>query len=105
VRKRTLPRPTQFCALAVLDAQVGRYGLPKSVAELGAALIEADVGGVFRLDSDGQLIFGFGKYRGQLLARVARIDPRYLGWMLRQSFLDDPRDLIRVALATVRPCV
>ncbi len=89
-------------ALAVLDAQVGRYGLPRSPADLHAAVAEVDVGGAFRRDPDGAVVFGFGKYRGRPLGRIAVEDAGYLQWVLRQSFLDDALALVRGALDAAR---
>ncbi len=85
-------------ALAVLDAQVLRYGLPRSPAELHAALVDVDVGGAFRRGPDGEVVLAFGKYRGRPLAGVAAEDPGYLRWVLRQPFLDDAHALVRAAL-------
>ena len=82
-------------ALAVLDAQVGRYGLPAAPADLHAAVAGVDVGGAFRRDPGGAVVFGFGKYRGRPLAQVAAEDPGYLRWVLGQSFLDDALALVR----------
>ena len=87
-------------ALAVLDAQVGRYGLPPVPSDLHAAVAEVDVGGAFRREPGGGVVFGFGKYRGRPLARVAAEDPSYLRWVLGQSFLDDAIALVRGALDT-----
>ena len=86
-------------ALAVLDAQVGRYGLPRDPAELHATVAEVDVGGAFRRDPAGVVVFGFGKYRGRPLAQIASEDAGYLRWILRQAFLDDALALVRAALA------
>lgn len=89
-------------ALAVLDAQVGRYGLPPVPADLHAAVAQVDVGGAFRRDPGGAVVFGFGKYRGRPLARIATEDPGYLRWVLGQSFLDDALALVRGALDAAR---
>jgi len=86
-------------ALRVLDAQVSRYGLPRTPAELHTATVEVDLAGNFRRSSEG-VVFGFGKHRGRPLARVAADDPDYLRWVLRQSFLDDARALVLAALET-----
>lgn len=90
-----------LAAAAVLDAQVGRYGLPAAPAELHAALVEVDVAGKFRRGPDGAVVFGFGKHAGRPLADVARTDPDYLGWMLTRPFLADVHDRVRAALDTV----
>ena len=86
-------------ALAVLDAQVGRYGLPARPADLHATFAEVDVGGAFRRDPNGAVVFAFGKQRGRPLDQVAAEAPDYLRWVLRQSFLDDALALVRGALA------
>lgn len=85
-------------ALAVVNAQVHRYGLPGRPAEFHAAVVDVDVGGAFRRGPDGGVVFGFGKHRGRPLARVAAEDPGYLHWILRQPFLDDALSLVRAAL-------
>lgn len=85
-------------ALAVLDAQVGRYGLPPRPADLHAALTEVDIGGAFRRGPDGEPVFAFGRHRGRPLAAVAAEAPDYLRWMLGQGFLDDAQALVRGAL-------
>jgi hypothetical protein len=46
------------------------------------------------------VLFAFGKHIGQEVEKVAMIDPGYLKWMLDRPFLDDVRDLIRLALMT-----
>jgi len=86
-------------ALEVLDQQVAFYGLPTTPGELHASLIEVDVARRFRRDEQGRIVFAFGKYTGQPLSEIAERDPDYLEWMLRQSFLDDVRVLVRRALA------
>jgi DNA polymerase-3 subunit epsilon len=87
-------------ALAVLDAQVGRYGLPATPAGLHDLLIEVDVAGRFRRDADGHVAFAFGKHAGRRLADVARADPSYLVWVLNTvPLLADARGLIEAALA------
>lgn len=86
-------------ALAVLDAQIGRYGLPARPADLHATFAEVDVGGAFRRDPNGAVVFAFGKHRGRPLAQVAAEAPDYLRWVLRQPFLDDALALVRGALA------
>jgi DNA polymerase-3 subunit epsilon len=90
-------------ALAVLNAQVSRYGLPQTPAGIHAAVVDVDVGGAFRRGPDGGVVFGFGKYRGRPLARVAAEDRSYLHWILRQPFLDDARSLVRAALVNRPP--
>jgi DNA polymerase III subunit epsilon len=86
---------------AVLDAQVGRYDeLPGTVAGLSELLTEVDVAGRFRCDG-GVVVFAFGKHLGRPLDEVAGADPSYLRWMLGQDFLDDVKELVEQALASV----
>ncbi len=85
--------------VAVLDAQLGRHPeLPRQLWALHEQLYPVDVAGCFRLVGE-QLVFGFGKYRGQPLEGVAARDPGYLRWMLNQAFLDDVQALVTAALA------
>jgi DNA polymerase-3 subunit epsilon len=86
---------------AVLDAQVGHYDeLPETVADLSELLTEVDVAGRFRCDA-GVVVFAFGKHLGRPLEEVARDEPGYLRWMLGQDFLDDVKELVEQALATL----
>lgn len=87
-----------LAALEVFDAQVGRYGLPPTPAELRAAFGGGDVAGRFALDPHDEVVFAFGKHRGRRLDEVARDDPGYLRWMLGQTFLDDVQSLVHAAL-------
>lgn len=85
-------------ALAVLDAQVQYYeDLPSTVAALQRTSKDLDIAGKFRKQGR-KTVFTFGKYRGVALRRVAREDPGYLNWLLRQGLLDDAVSLIRRAL-------
>jgi DNA polymerase-3 subunit epsilon len=82
-------------ALDVLNAQVVRYGLPPTPAELHAALVDVDVGGRLRRDAEGSVVLAFGKHAGHGLSDVARTDPSYLAWVLTNvPLLDDARQLI-----------
>jgi DNA polymerase-3 subunit epsilon len=88
---------------AVLDGMLGRHGeLPRTVAGLHQRFVEVDIGGWFRLDPTGVVVFARGKYRTQPLQSVARCDPSYLRWLSRQILLADARDLIEAALEPSR---
>ena len=87
-------------ALKVLDAQVGRYGLPATAAGLHALLVPVDVAGKFAVDGAGAVTLAFGKHRGRPLAEVAASDPGYLRWVVANvPLLDDARGLVHRALA------
>jgi hypothetical protein len=84
----------------VLDAQVSRYGLPGSPAELHRMFVEVDVAGRLRKAPDGTVVLGFGKHARRPLAEVARADPAYLAWVLANvPLLDDARQIIGRAAA------
>lgn len=89
-------------AAEVLDAQIGRYGLPAAPADLHGTLVEVDVAGKFRLGDGGAVVFNFGKHTGRDLSDVARTDPDYLTWVLTRPFLADVHELVRAALAATR---
>ena len=88
-------------AAGVLDAQVGRYGLPPVPMELHSLLHPVDVGGKFEL-VNGAVAFAFGKHAGRRLDDVARTDPGYLEWLLTRPFLPDVHALVRAALHAAR---
>lgn len=83
----------------VLDRQIERHELPTTPAGLHAMLVEVDVAGKFRQDTDGNPLFAFGRHTGKSLAEVAASDRAYLSWMLSRPFLEDVHDLVRQALA------
>lgn len=88
-------------AAGVLDAQVGRYGLPATPAELHALLHPVDLSGKFKCE-DGAVVFAFGKHAGRRLEDVARTDAGYLEWVLARPFLPDVHHLVRAALHAAR---
>jgi DNA polymerase-3 subunit epsilon len=84
---------------AVLGGMLDRHDdLPRTVAGLHERFIEMDIGGWFRPDPAGLVVFARGKYQAQPLLSVARCDPSYLRWLSRQGLLSDARQLIEDAL-------
>lgn len=81
-------------AIDVLEAQIERYGLPNSIAELAAAARkegEMDIAGNFL--RDGHVVrFNFGKHKGQSLMAVPI---GYLTWFLGESFFDDAKAIVQ----------
>lgn len=90
----------------VLAAQLQRYpDLPTGMAELADFCAQTtsrflDSGGWFE-SRHGQPAFARGKYRGRLLAQVARDDPGYLDWML--GLPDLPSDTEKLLLEAEKP--
>lgn len=72
----------------VLEAQVPKYDLPRSVPKLADFLEEARPSrfldsGYWFTTRDEKTVFAKGKYNGMLLSQIAREDPQYLDWILR----------------------
>ena len=69
-------------AIEILRAQIRRYGLKGTPAELQAEIRHPylDAGKRFLKDGDAVMI-NFGKYRGKALDYVRKTDPDYIRWM------------------------
>ncbi len=82
----------------VLDRMLDFYpDLPRSADQLAAAFVDpnaVDLDERFVRRADGEIVFNFGKYKGDPI--VER--PAYLDWMLDQSFLPDTKRIAREAL-------
>jgi DNA polymerase III subunit epsilon len=71
----------------VLEAQIAKYGLPKSVGKLAEFLQGArppkylDSGRWFTT-RDGKPVLAKGKHNGVALSQIAKQDPEYLQWIL-----------------------
>ena len=94
-----------IAALDVLDAQLGRYEIPRTVEELHhhfrGDLVDFD--GFLRRDSEGRIVFNKGKHQGKVLAFIADTDASYLRWILGQDFFPDTVHHIQEALRNARP--
>jgi DNA polymerase-3 subunit epsilon len=55
----------------------------------------ADVGGKFAYDEDDQLIFNFGKYRGEVVTKGNYDHEGFLRWIIKNNFLPDAKDIAR----------
>jgi DNA polymerase-3 subunit epsilon len=88
----------------IFEAQLERYSdLPRDIGELEAVLHPKDPSWV---DDEGKLIwengevvFGFGKYRGKRLRDLMQQVPDYLTWVLSGTFPDSMKKIIRLALS------
>ena len=84
----------------VLNAQVLEDGIPQTVAEMDAWLMEGrenyvDPGGKLVRDEAGTIVVNFGKYKGTPLNDV---DPGFLRWMLDNAFSPVVKNAVRGAL-------
>jgi len=74
----------------ILKAQLERYeDLPADIDELSKYSSHnrnADFAGRIIYDDNGQEVFNFGKYKGQLVEDVLRKDPAYYSWMMNSEF-------------------
>lgn len=68
--------------MKVLRAQIKKYGLAGSVAEIQQEIRFPYLDGGRRLKQDGeQILINFGKYRGKALSYIRQTDPEYISWM------------------------
>jgi len=92
-----------LASLDVFEAQLARYpDLPRTVDDLDAFCNPVPQGAVDRTGKfvlrEGQVVFAFGKQKGRALTEVARAQPDYLEWILKQDFPEDARSLVEKAL-------
>jgi DNA polymerase-3 subunit epsilon len=86
-----------------LEAQLARYpDLPRTVDALDAWCNPVPPGAVDRAGKfvlrEGEVVFAFGRQKGRALLEVARAQPDYLEWFLKQDFPEDARSLVLAAL-------
>ena len=68
--------------MKVLRAQIKKYGLSGSVAEIQQEIRYPYLDGGRRLKQEGdQILINFGKYRGKALSYIRQVDPEYISWM------------------------
>ncbi len=68
--------------MKVLRAQIKKYGLSGSVAEIQQEIRFPYLDGGRRLKQEGdQILINFGKYRGKALSYIRQVDPEYINWM------------------------
>ncbi len=74
----------------ILKAQLERYtDLPDDIdglAKFSSHNNNADFVGRIIYNDEGQEVFNFGKYKGQLVADIFKKDPAYYGWMINNEF-------------------
>ncbi len=74
----------------VLEAQLQKYeDLNKDVASLADFSTHTnnlDFAGRIVKNENNEIVFNFGKYKGQLVTDVLKKDPAYYGWMMNADF-------------------
>jgi hypothetical protein len=75
--------------------------LAKEQDKLGISTVDAQ--GKLRWDADGDVVLGFGVFKGAKLRVLADKDRGYLDWMLRKDFGPEVEDAVRAALAGNAP--
>lgn len=48
------------------------------------------------VDRKGDLIFTFGKYKGETLDRVYKLDPEYITWLIKETDNSDIKWFLKV---------
>lgn len=82
----------------ILQAQVEKYNLPKSISELADIYDDVkrvDFAGRFTLSDEGEFLFNFGKYNGEPVVEVLKKNPGYYSWMLAGSFTSDTKQWLK----------
>jgi len=83
----------------VLLAQLERYGDAlqndvKWLADFTRINRNADLTGRMVYNSNDEIVFNFGKYKGQRVADVLASDPGYYGWIMHGDFAQSTKDLL-----------
>jgi len=87
----------------VLEAQLDRYGadavdpLQNDVGYLAKYSVQtkfADYAGRMAYDADDNVIFNFGKHKGEKVADVLSKEPSYYDWMMQGSFTLDTKQVL-----------
>jgi len=103
--------------VAVLDGQLEMYRECDMIDKDGTVVVKPVVGDVetlhaftndFRFadatqkliyDSNGEIVFNFGIYRGQNAGKVLSEDKQYFNWMLNKEFSSQVKQIIRKLVA------
>ena len=85
--------------MEILDAQIEYYpDLPNNIEQINVFFSTKQPNWV---DEEGKIIstengvvFGFGKYRGKLISKVAELDSAYISWILDSDFSTELKQYI-----------
>ncbi|MBR6466279.1 MAG: 3'-5' exonuclease [Bacteroidales bacterium] len=86
-----------LATLEVLKAQLDKYSdtLQNDVDTLAefssVKKTRLDLAGAFVLNDNGKTVFGFGKYKGELVADIFEKKPGYYDWIQKGDFTDDTK--------------
>lgn len=86
--------------MEILDAQIKYYpDLPDNIEGINKYFSVKQANWI---DQDGKIIavengvvFGFGKYRGELISKVEKTDPEYISWILDADFSSELKEYLR----------
>ena len=96
---------TSVCVAGLTGQLVMNKEIPRTVEELGAYCWgeRVDLGGKFKRDADGEIVFNFSKkHMGRKLSTVVKDDRGFLDWILRSEFPEDVKGIIRTAIEEAR---
>ena len=91
----------------VLEKQIEKYKLKPDVLSL-AELSRAgnhkilDMAGRIAINSEGEVIYNFGKHNGKTIESVAKTEPGYYGWMLEADFPLYTKSVLRKAMEEIK---
>ena len=82
----------------ILKAQTKKYSelesTSESLAKFSGQEHLADLSGRIVRDKDGNLVFNFGKYKGQEVSKVFEKEPSYYDWMMKGDFAGQTKRMI-----------
>ena len=83
----------------IVAEQIKRYGY-EDIKNIHSESVRdyIDMDGKFYRDN-GDIYFGFSKFKGQPLSAVAQSDPTFLRWILQADFPEDTKDVVRGAMS------
>lgn len=85
----------------VLKAQLDRYPHDDkfandidTLARFSNQNNNVDLSGRFSYNADNEIVFNFGKYKGQNAVELLRREPQYYTWMMQGDFPKDTKDVL-----------
>lgn len=85
----------------VLMAQLDKYPeteeFGNDMAKLARFSVQGgniDLSGRLSRNEEGEIVFNFGKYRGQSVEKVFKKEPSYYAWIMQGEFAKDTKDIL-----------